>query len=64
MKRNPKILLTLNIFDTLNKMFAYRKHINILYISNEPQVTLFVVNFVFLVSNVCWNFIIFENWGK
>ena len=59
MKRNPKILLTLNIFDTLNKMCAYHKHGNITHIlyiciyeySNKPQVsvcTLFVVNFVFL----------------
>ena len=58
MKQNPKILSTLNIFDTLNKMCAYRKHVNshmdillFINISNEPQVTictLFVVNFVFL----------------
>ena len=60
MKQNPKILLTLNIFDTLNKMCAYRKHvilqifyIPVIYIniSNEPQATIctvFVVNFVFL----------------
>ena len=58
MKQNPKILLTQNIFDTLNKMYAYRKHVNFTHryfiyinISNEPQVTvctLFVVNFVFL----------------
>ena len=58
MKRNPKILLTLNIFDTLYKMCAYRKHVNVTYgyfiymnVSNEPQVTIrtvFAVNFVFL----------------
>ena len=58
MKRNPKILLTLNIFDTLYKMCEYRKHVNVTYryfiymnISNEPQVTIctvFAVNFVFL----------------
>ena len=57
---NPKILLTLNIFDTLYKMCANRKHVNVTYryflyiymnISNEPQVTIctvFAVNYVFL----------------
>ena len=57
---NPKILLTLNSFDTLYKMCAYRKHVNVTYryfiyiymnISNEPQVTIctvFAVNYVIL----------------
>ena len=54
------MLLTLNISDTLHKMWACRKHVNFTYIdilyiyiniSNEQQVTictLCVVNFIFL----------------
>ena len=57
-------------FNTVNKMCVYHKYVNsnmnISYISHKPWVTLyaFCTEFRILVSNICWNFIIFENWRK
>ena len=58
---------------TLNKMCAYHKHVSFtyryfiyIYIYEYFGYNLYTVcsEFCLLVSNICWNFIIFENWRK
>ena len=75
-KQYPTILLTLKrqscaIFDTWNKICAYRKHVNFAYIYIYIYIyfkatinTLFVVNFIFLSATFVGISYFFLNWRE